>query len=341
MSVTSARDADELWRIMNEPDIDPRLAEGLRSNQDFARWWVHQFLPGVELDELIEIKPNFTRERESWPAQSNSGRETDLHVVVKDRIGNRYAILTESKIVAPAGYRQPEDYTAYAGWGERAGKWINSVTVLMAPAGYLAQHRSADCYEATVSYELVCDAARKQGLDDLAAYLTAGIIRFERAGVVPRNPDDLIGAFRVQYADLLREENRELYSCMRGRDRKLFDSSRRWFDFCPKQPLLGRNGVRIIHQICNRKKGAQDRSRPQVVSVQVPRTNDGHNGPPNWGTPDQWRSSAKYWIRDVPIESEARLYFSGFDGDAARRVWGQVTELIEDGSILRESEPTQ
>ena len=314
---------------MSEPDIDPRLADGLQSNQKFAEWWVRQILPSVELDRLVEIKPNFTREKESWSAQSRAGRETDLHVVVKDRRGNHYAILTESKVVAPAGHRQPEDYSAYARWGMSKRKWTKAVTVLMAPEGYLERQRSVDYYEVTVSYERVHDAARSNALEDLAAYLRAGITRYEHVGGAPRNPDDLIGGFRVQYADLLREENRELYGCLRGRDRKLFDGSQRWFYFCPKRPLLGRSGVQIIHQICNRKKADQDRSRQQVLSVQIPRTGNGQYGPPDWGTSDQWSQSAKFWIRDVAIEPAERLFFDDFDGDVARRVWAQISELIE------------
>ena len=328
MNATQVDIDDELWRTMSEPDIDPRLADGLRSNQEFAQWWVRQILPSVELNELLEVKPNFTREKESWSAQSKAGRETDLHVVVNDRCGNHYAILTESKVVAPAGYRQPQDYSAYARWGESKRKWAKAVTVLMAPQGYLARQRSVDHYEVTVSYERVHDAARSNDLEDLADYLRAGIIRYERVGGAPRNPDDLVGGFRVQYADLLREEFRELYSCLRGRERKLFDGSQRWFYFCPKQPLLGRSGVQIIHKICNRKKGDQDCSRQQVLSVQVPRTGHGHDGPPDWGTRDQWCPSAKYWIRNVAIEPDARLFFKDFDGNAALRVWAQTSKLM-------------
>ena len=87
MSDTNARDDGELWRTMSEPDIDPKVADGLRSNRDFAEWWIQQFLPSLELDELVEIEPNFTRERESWSAQSSPGRETDLHIVIKDKSG--------------------------------------------------------------------------------------------------------------------------------------------------------------------------------------------------------------------------------------------------------------
>ena len=181
---------DELWRTMKEPDIDPKLADGLNTNREFAEWWLRQALPSVELDELVQVKPNFTREKESWSVQSRAGRETDLHVVVKDRRGDRYSILTESKVVAPAGRRQPEDYSAYARWGESQGYWTKAVTVLMAPAGYLlSRQRSADQYEIKVSYERVRDAARLNALIDLARYLEAGITRCERVGGTPRNPD--------------------------------------------------------------------------------------------------------------------------------------------------------
>ena len=277
----------------------------------------------------MEVRPNFTREKESWSAQSRADRETDLHVIAKERCGDRYAILTESKIVAPAGHRQPEGYSAYARWGESKRKWTKAATVLMAPEGYLARQRSADQYNVTISYEWILDTARTNGLEDLAAYLRAGITRYEHAGGAPRNPDDPIGGFRVQYADLLREEYRELYSCLRGRDRKLFDGSQRWFYFFPQRPLLERSGVQIIHQICNRKKGDQDRSRQQVLSVQGPRTGHGHDGPPDWGTQDQWRKSATFWIRDVAIESDARMFFEDFDGDAALRVWAQTSKLMK------------
>ena len=93
--------ADELWRTMQEPEIDSRLAEGLRSSRSFAEWWVGRILPTVRLGSLEEIRPNFTRQEESWSAQSKSARETDLHVVVKDIHGVHYAILTESKVIAP------------------------------------------------------------------------------------------------------------------------------------------------------------------------------------------------------------------------------------------------
>ena len=319
---------NELWRTMNEPDIDPMLADGLRSNREFAEWWVRQTLPGVELAELVKVAPNFTREKESWSAQSKAGRETDLHIVFRDSRGDCHAILTESKIVAPAGHLQPEDYSAYARWGESKRNWTKALTVLMAPNGYLARYQSAEQYDVTLSYERVHDAARSNRLKDLAAYLRAGITRYGRVRGAPRNPDDRIGGFWIQYVDLLRDENGDLYSCLRGRDRRLFDSSQRWFYFCPKQPTLGRNGVQIVHKICNRKKGDQHRSWQQMLSLHVPRTDDEQDGPPDWGGRYQWRPSAKFWIGDVPLGADEWMFFDDFDGDAARRVWAQISELM-------------
>ena len=273
MKATQSDIDDELWRTMSEQDIDSGLADGLRSNPGFAKWRVRQGLPSVDLGELFEIKSNLSWERDSWTAQSRAGRKTDFHVDVKDRCEDRYAILTESKVVASAGHRQPEDYAAYARWGEPKGRWTSAVTVLIAPEGYLTRQRTTDQYEVTLSYERNHDAARSNALEYLADSLRAGIMRYERVGGAPTNPDDLIGGFRVQYADLLREGNRELFCCLRGKDRKPFDCSQRWFYFCPKQPLLGRSDLRIIHQICNRKKGEKDRSRLRTLSIQVPRLN--------------------------------------------------------------------
>lgn len=80
MRSTPSEIDNELWRTMSEPDIDPKLADGLGSNAEFAKWWVRQVLPSVELDELLETKPNLTREKDSWSAQSRAARETGCRI---------------------------------------------------------------------------------------------------------------------------------------------------------------------------------------------------------------------------------------------------------------------
>ncbi|MDE0044319.1 MAG: hypothetical protein OXU19_00445 [bacterium] len=320
----------ELWRTMQEPDIDSRLAAGLRSNRSFAEWWVGRILPTVKLGELVEIRPNYAREEESWFAQSKAGRETDLHVVAKNVHGVHYAILTESKVIAPPSENQPEDYAAYARWGELQGRWRQGTTVLMAPKGYLDRASSAGKYEVKLSYEEVRDSAEANGLNDLASYLDAGIARHGHSGPA-RNPDELIGGFRVRYSDLLREEHRHLYECLSGNNKKLFDSSQRWFEFHPRRCRLGRvtvPGVEVIHKICNRTKGDQDRSFQQNMAVHVPQTGCYENCPPNWNGRDRWRKSKAFWILDMPLNADDWLFFDDFSADAARRVWARMSELI-------------
>ena len=318
---------DELWRTMQEPDIDHRLADGLRSNRKFTEWWVRRILPTIKLDGLVEIKPNFIREQNSSSTQSKQGRETDLRVVFKDTRGDHYAILTESKVVAPASKGQPEDYSAYAKWGESQGKWSRGVTVLMAPKRYLARESSADKYEVKLSYEEVRDTAEFSGLMDLAAYLSAGITRNSHSAPA-RNPDEMIGGFRVRYSDLLREEYRCLHDCLSGRGKKEFDTSQRWFEFYPRRHLLGKNGVQIIHKICNRRMGDQDRCKQQILAVHVPK--DIQCDPPDWGKRSRWRKSKRYWIQDIPLEASDWMYFDEFDADAACRVWTRISNLVKE-----------
>ena len=92
-----------LWQRINEPDIDPLMADAIRLNPQFRDWWAHNFIPDMELERIIEIKPNFTREVEAASHQSKPGRETDLHMVFQDDMGSKHAILTENKIDAPPG----------------------------------------------------------------------------------------------------------------------------------------------------------------------------------------------------------------------------------------------
>ncbi len=323
---------DELWRVMQEPDIDHRLADGLRSNRSFAEWWVGRILPTLKLGDLVEIKPNYTREEESWSSQSKPARETDLHVVAKDAHGDRFAILTESKVVAPASKHQPEDYSAYVRWGESQGMWRRGVTVLMAPKGYLDRPSSAGMYDIKMSYEEIRDSAQANGLKDLASYLDAGIVRHGYSGSA-RNPSELIGGFRVRYSDLLREEYRRLYDSLSGNTKKQFDASQRWFEFRPRQCRLGRvtvPGVEVIHKICNRAKRDQDRSAQQYLAVHVPRAGCYENSPPNWNGRYRWRESKAFWILDTPLDADDWLFFDDFDAEAARRVWARMSELIED-----------
>ena len=163
-----------LWQRINEPDIDPLMADAIRLNHQFRDWWAQNFIPDIQLERIIEIKPNFTREVEAASHQSKPGRETDLHMVFQDDMGSKHAILTESKIDAPPGPNQAEDYAKYAEWGKENRLWKSAVTVLIAPEGYLIRSIS-NAYDRIISYEEVAERAESFGLQALSEHLLAGI----------------------------------------------------------------------------------------------------------------------------------------------------------------------
>ena len=65
---------DDLWRTMEEPDIDPLMAQGLKSSPRFRDWWTCRFYPDVKLGKLLEVEPNDWRKE--WTNQVGRWRET-------------------------------------------------------------------------------------------------------------------------------------------------------------------------------------------------------------------------------------------------------------------------
>ena len=321
-----------LWRTMNEPDIDPLMKKGLQTSQGFLKWLVIQCYPGINNPQLQSVRANDWR-----PCESGPRRETDLHVEVTDSQSTRYALLIESKVTAPASYGQPDAYSAYAKWGVKHGKWKNSVTVLMAPEGYLTSERSADKYERNISYESIEKASRREGLSCLADYLIAGVERYNHTGSA-RNPDDTIGAFRVKYTELIREERPDLYKKLRGKDRNQFDKSQTWMGFNMS------NSDRINHYISNKQKSPQDRGEQQYLVVWA-------NGMANrlselpdfefekefpavkesaWRLPSGRRlTKGSNGIKEFLLPEDLWMFLDEFDADKARAVW-KLAESLRD-----------
>lgn len=312
---------DDLWRTMEEPDIDPLMAQGLKSNPGFRDWWTCRFYPDVKLGKLLKVEPNDWRKE--WTKQVGRWRETDLHVEFQDTRARRYAILTESKVVAPAGDQQPEDYSSYACWGCHNGKWVKAVTVLMAPEGYLKSNSSVRLYDQNVSYEEIEEAARRHGLDKLADYLHAGVMR-HRYCLEPRNPDDTVSAFRMKYGDLLRDEHRDLYKTLSAGDKKRFDSSQTWFYYLPDG-----SKDQIVHKISNKSQEPRNDEDPQYLSLHAHGLMQQINDLPDLGCPGEWRATKAYAIKDVPLSRDAWMFFESFDADTARRVWSLLETLRE------------
>ena len=312
-----------LWQTINEPDIDPLMADAIRLNHQFRDWWVSKLVPDMHLAKIIIVKPNFTREIEAASHQSKPSRETDLHMVFQDDTDSKHAILTENKIDAPPGPNQAEDYAKYAEWGKENRLWKSAVTVLFAPEGYLTRSIS-NAYDRIISYEEVAERAERFGLKKLSEYLLAGIKRYQHTGE-PRNPDEIVSSFRVQYSGLLRDEYPHLYELLSARGKKLFDGSQKWFYF----KLT--NGVEIVHKISNNVY-EQNESDEQYLSLHILGRGSRISELPDLELHGSWRparsnSKNKSAIYDIPLSHDARMFFNSFDTDAALRVWDLADTL--------------
>ena len=312
-----------LWQRINEPDIDPLMADAIRLNHQFRDWWAHKFIPDIQLERIIEVKPNFTREVEAASHQSKPGRETDLHMVFQDDRGSKHAILTENKIDAPPGPNQAEDYAKYAEWGRENRLWKSAVTVLIAPEGYLTRPIS-NAYDRIISYEEVAERADSFGLQALSEHLLAGIKRYQHTGE-PRNPNEVISSFRVQYSGLLRDEYPHLYELLSARGKELFDGSQKWFYF----KLT--NGVEIVHKISNNVY-EQNVDDEQYLSLHIPGMATHISEISDLDLNGSWRparsnSKNKSAIYDIPLSYEARMFFNSFETESALRVWDLADTL--------------
>ena len=312
-----------LWQRINEPDIDPLMADAIRLNHQFRDWWVSKLVPDIHLEKIIIVKPNFTREIEVASHQSKPGRETDLHMVFQDDMGSKHAILTESKIDAPPGPNQAEDYAKYAEWGIENRLWKSAVTVLIAPEGYLTRPIS-NAYDRIISYEEVAERADSFGLQALSEHLLAGIKRYQHTGE-PRNPDEIVSSFRVQYSGLLRDEYPHLYKLLSARGKELFDGSQKWFYF----KLT--NGVEIVHKISNNVY-EQNVNDEQYLSLHIPGMATHISEIPDLDLNGSWRtaksnSKNKSAIYDIPLSYEARMFFNSFETESALRVWDLADTL--------------
>ena len=312
-----------LWQKINEPDIDPLMADAIRLNHQFRDWWVSKLVPDLHLEKIIIVKPNFTREIEAASHQSKPSRETDLHMVFQDDRGSKHAILTESKIDAPPGPNQAEDYAKYAEWGKENRLWKSAVTVLIAPEGYLTRPIS-NAYDRIISYEEVAERAESSGLQALSEHLLAGIKRYQHTGE-PRNPDEIVSSFRVQYSGLLRDEYPHLYKLLSARGKELFDGSQKWFYF----KLT--NGVEIVHKISNNVY-EQNVNDEQYLSLHILGKGSHLNELPDPDLSGSWRtaksnSKNKSAIYDIPLSYEARMFFNSFETESALRVWDLADTL--------------
>jgi hypothetical protein len=110
----------------DERDIDVWLAEELRINEYFCRW----FLGKLGKDQVgLSLLAYRTR----VSVMDDAGRETDVEALFRTDGGETYAALIEDKIKADFQANQMEDYVDRGERGKRDGKWQDFSVVTFAP----------------------------------------------------------------------------------------------------------------------------------------------------------------------------------------------------------------
>jgi hypothetical protein len=129
-----------------ERDVDLLLLEELSVSSEFASWLVGQTdLSGINFGSLDSVQHSVV----------DQGRESDLIVIFLDTTGDRYALLIENKIDAPAQPDQSSGYRSRAHVGIDAGRWKDARTCILAPEAYLGKDSEAKGYNIQVSYEAI------------------------------------------------------------------------------------------------------------------------------------------------------------------------------------------
>lgn len=113
---------DISWFV--ERDIDIWLAEELRVNPSFARW----FLDTLGEDKSITVPAYQTR------TSICEGRETDVEALFRMADGNTFAALIEDRIKAPFQPGQMEDYKERGERGKEEHRWAQFAVAVFAPA---------------------------------------------------------------------------------------------------------------------------------------------------------------------------------------------------------------
>jgi hypothetical protein len=128
-----------------ERDIDLLLLEELTVSPDFGAWLVgHIFGNGVlPIDDAT-----------AWYSISNSLGESDLIFEFQNARRERYAILMENKVDAPAQPNQGARYQQRGEIGRGDYGWADSKICIVAPQKYLESHADdVSHYHAKLAYE--------------------------------------------------------------------------------------------------------------------------------------------------------------------------------------------
>jgi hypothetical protein len=142
-----------------ERDIDIWLAEELRLNAHFARW----FLDKLGKQTSISVPAYRTR-----PSVCD-GRETDVEALFRMADGNTFAVLIEDKIKAEFQPGQMEDYQRRGERGVDEHQWAEFAVAVFAPA-YRTPFTSLPEDAFTITFEEAAHTIKGNSIDHRTLY---------------------------------------------------------------------------------------------------------------------------------------------------------------------------
>ena len=170
-----------------ERDIDVWLAEELRVNSTFARWFAG--------------RANFTEDVEC-PAQRCSvsvmgeNGETDVEAIFKSVSGRTFALLVENKIEHSISVNQIARYLDRGKYGMGYGFWDQFSIIIFAPAAKLAKYADVIGQTPRASFEEAAQFLSTTGTDARTQYRS---VFLARAAMEKNLEVDGADAFRVSF----------------------------------------------------------------------------------------------------------------------------------------------
>jgi hypothetical protein len=176
-----------------ERDIDVWLAEELRLNSKFSRW----FLNRVGAGQDVAAPAYRTR------ISVCQGRETDVEALFRAPDGATFAILVEDKIKADFQPKQMEDYVTRGELGVKDGRWREYAIVVFAPA-YRTPFSGLPESVITIKFEEAADELSSQN-DSRLQYRAAFLSRAARPYVfIAENENQYATQWWVAVNELVR-----------------------------------------------------------------------------------------------------------------------------------------
>lgn len=204
-------DCDIHW--FAERDIDVWLAEELKFNAGFARW----FLNKLGQPSSMSVPAYRTR------VSVVEGRETDVEALFRTAEGSTFAVLVEDKIKAGFQTNQMEDYVERGKLGTKRGNWSGFAVAVFAPRYRMPFPKALPPTVVALEFEEAAKRIASSEPHDARAIYRARFI--ERAAqpkvIVAENENQFLAQWWKAVDDLIREQFGDFFVI----DRKSFPST--------------------------------------------------------------------------------------------------------------------